>query len=239
MKFLSTLFAALPIVLFSFSKAEAKDYTISSQHKFSYKDTSEDAKTGALITVTNNSGKSINIFYKIIKNSFDSTGWTYSVCNPEQCHYSPDIPDSESITLGTAPFNQGPFDVGVTSFNGKLKQGEIKIIFYELGFANQPDTLDVTIDATKVGISESQQAANMLNVYPNPAQNLIYVSSANGSYKPTQATIYNMAGQKMAMQEFTLSATNTVDIATLPKGVYVVQMQDKNGLMANKMITKE
>lgn len=238
MRFLSTLFV-LPIVLFSFSKAEAKDYTVTAQHHFSYKDTSADAKTGALITVTNTSPGSINIYYKILTNTFANTKWVYSVCNPEQCHYSPDIPDSESITLGAAPFNQGPFDVGITSFNGDLKQGEIKIVFYELGHKDEADTLDVVVDIHRLSINESQQAANMLNVYPNPAQNLIYVSSTNASYKPTMATIFNMAGQKMATQEFTLSATNTMNIATLPKGVYVVQIQDKNGLQANKMITKE
>lgn len=244
------------LCLFAAMAASAQDYSLrltsaasststKYNHKYYFSDTSVVTQDSGVLYITNNSPSPIRIYYEILQDNFDSTGWSYSVCNPEQCHYAPDIPQSETITIDTKPLNNGLFNVGVeqwnyAKWNKNHSKGTIRLRFYELGYSDKADTLTVTVDLQHLGIKESQQLAKEISVFPNPAVNTINISLANtSSYKPSKAAIFNISGQRVSMYDLTLSNLESIDVAGLANGLYMLQLIDRNGLSVNKLFTKE
>ena len=60
-----------------------------------------------------------------------------------------------------------------------------------------------------------------VSVYPNPTSNVLFV---NGM-KPTQANVYDVSGKQIP----TKVNGNTIDTQQLPKGNYILKMEDKEG----------
>jgi len=70
------------------------------------------------------------------------------------------------------------------------------------------------------------------NIYPNPAVNEINISVEENAQIDI-LKIYNQLGQKILQQN---NVTNTIDISTLPKGVYIVELVSGASIVRRKMI---
>lgn len=88
------------------------------------------------------------------------------------------------------------------------------------------DTYCVTIQMQN-GINE---ATDNLNVYPNPACNVINVDNAAGA----QISIFNIAGQEVLAIE-AANANETINVANLTEGVYVVRVVNGNEVATSKV----
>ncbi len=78
------------------------------------------------------------------------------------------------------------------------------------------------------------KAIDAISIYPNPTSDVIHISSTSTI---TDYTIYNMIGNKVMMSN--VNASNLiVDISTLTKGVYFVEVH-QNGILTNKRIIKK
>jgi len=66
--------------------------------------------------------------------------------------------------------------------------------------------------------------------YPNPTQNYIYIST-NETLE--FITIYNYSGQKVLQPN---TSTKTIDVSTLPPGLYFVELELENGKIREKLI---
>ena len=66
-----------------------------------------------------------------------------------------------------------------------------------------------------------------LSVYPNPASETISIMDANQVIASFE--VYNLVGKKV--KSFDFRHEESYDIADLPKGMYLVRIFDKNGLV--------
>lgn len=78
-----------------------------------------------------------------------------------------------------------------------------------------------------IGIAENN---NTLNVYPNPACNVINVDNAAGA----QISIFNIAGQEVMAIE-AANANETINVSNLTEGVYVVRVVNGKEVATSKV----
>ena len=81
---------------------------------------------------------------------------------------------------------------------------------------------------------------NMFTVFPNPSKGEFVISiRANKSIQTSERIeIYNILGEKVNLIKPTSSTIN-VDISGQPSGIYILKIDNKNGIMAVKKIIKE
>jgi hypothetical protein len=83
-----------------------------------------------------------------------------------------------------------------------------------------------------LGINDLEFANNTIAFYPNPAQEVLNVSSANSI---TKIEVYDLLGKKVASNN---NAKN-VNVAALGKGVYIVKVAQENGSVVAKRFIKQ
>jgi len=80
-----------------------------------------------------------------------------------------------------------------------------------------------------------------LSLYPNPANNELFVYYANSNHNnSTEAALFNIQGQQV--MQFPISSNNTtymLDVSNLGKGVYVLQVADNSGLLKTEKVVVE
>ena len=72
---------------------------------------------------------------------------------------------------------------------------------------------------------------NNIELYPNPTQNILYISSDE---KITGYELINFSGQ--TIEKGTVFGKNEIDFSTIGKGVYWVLLKTENGVYSNKII---
>lgn len=73
---------------------------------------------------------------------------------------------------------------------------------------------------------------NNITVFPNPAQNVLYLNAIPGQYR--QAAIYNYAG--MLIMNHTVQG-NALDISALPNGTYILSVNETDGSISRTIFT--
>lgn len=101
-----------------------------------------------------------------------------------------------------------------------------------VGAATDPDASNnqacLTINRGEVGVNEI--AAGEINVYPNPATNVIYVANAEGA----QVSVFDMNGRMVNSVE-SASANQAIDASSLAKGMYIVRIVDGQNVTTKKV----
>lgn len=85
---------------------------------------------------------------------------------------------------------------------------------------------DMTVSANEISL-------NNLDIYPNPAANIINVTN---NKKAGTITIYNLAGVKILQQQ--IGKSNSIDIRALSPGVYIIRLSSPSGMLQQKLIKK-
>lgn len=84
------------------------------------------------------------------------------------------------------------------------------------------------------GIGENEMSN--LSIYPNPTSGVINVEGLDPAVSSTIA-IYNSVGKMVLSQQIT-SEIEKMDMANLPNGLYIIQVQNKDGLVSSYKINK-
>ncbi len=92
--------------------------------------------------------------------------------------------------------------------------------------------------ATTVGVDISAENM-MLKVYPNPAQDLLYIDLPQ-SMEKTEINIYSILGEKV-LSEVMENHTNPISLSLphLPKGIYSLQVRQKGNNYGTKLIISD
>lgn len=96
---------------------------------------------------------------------------------------------------------------------------------------NDPDLTNNSKCLTYDKPNGLQENANYsVNVYPNPANNVITIANAAGA----QIDIYNLAGQQVASVA-SASANQAINVANLAEGLYVIRVANGNQVSTSKL----
>jgi hypothetical protein len=91
-----------------------------------------------------------------------------------------------------------------------------------------------TTNGGLTGINEIDFLSQSLKIIPNPVKDKITISSPEITVN-TQLSIFAVSGDKVMERELT-GAETQLDISTLPRGVYVVRVQNENAVQTGKFI---
>jgi len=94
-------------------------------------------------------------------------------------------------------------------------------------------TLKLTVTPkVEVGLSEVDNM--IVEVYPNPASDVLTVTVTVTVEKPTQLQLVNAVGQTVLVQ--TINGTTNLNVSTLPKGVYFLSVNAQHKAITQKVI---
>ena len=94
------------------------------------------------------------------------------------------------------------------------------------------DSIIFDTTAPVLGTNDFKQGSNTISLYPNPAQEVLNISSSNSI---TNIEVYDLLGKKVA----TNNNTKNVNVAALGKGFYIVKVVHENGSVVAKQFIKE
>ena len=95
------------------------------------------------------------------------------------------------------------------------------------------------IDSTN-GSSGIVDVNGHFNLYPNPAQKQVVVSTTSGKTRLAAITLYNTIGDKVLQQkELKATSTYTLDLSSLASGMYWIFIQDQHGKQYKTKLVKE
>ena len=86
--------------------------------------------------------------------------------------------------------------------------------------------------ADGVSLDEITYLSNSVKMYPNPANNLIFISS---DVAPSNLSVYNVFGKLILEQE---SNTECIDVSSLKSGVYFVDLYFGEEKVGKRVVVK-
>jgi len=162
-------------------------------------------------------------------------GWTISVCDPD-VDYSSTIRESRDPFLLQANEPEAKFIVYLNSFGisgcakfkmnylDSLSENIIKTVEYEVSVDNENC---FTTSATHLEIPN-------LSVGPNPTRDFIYLSRLEHI---NRIALYNLQGQMILNSNILVD--NSIDLSSVPLGVYFLKVMDQVGHCSTFKIVRE
>jgi len=98
-------------------------------------------------------------------------------------------------------------------------------------FWTQPGTL--------IRIESENSAINNLEIYPNPSRDVFNVSFISEEIQSLEVRVVNLLGEVIfteSKQEFIGEYSKQFDLATFPKGIYMLEIETQNGVVNKKLI---
>ena len=108
--------------------------------------------------------------------------------------------------------------------------GDISIYANKTGCNSQ---IQVEEACATVTVEEINLAEN-ISIYPNPAKDILTISCKNGA-TIDEVVIYNQMGLKVFAGEF---LDNTIDVSSLPQGLYFIHLQLGDQIKIRKIIKR-
>ena len=104
----------------------------------------------------------------------------------------------------------------------------IKLVYYKKGETTwgtpiAPNCLSLIND-----VQELKPSAFEVNVYPNPAMNKVFVELQNFNSSNATLEIFSLEGKMLQQQTVATNSISEIDIQSLPSGMFVLKIRDKN-----------
>ena len=86
-------------------------------------------------------------------------------------------------------------------------------------------------------VAVKMNGKNPLQVFPNPAKNILYVQ-VNGINEVATIQIIDAVGRKLKEEKITLNASSSfsIDIEDLAKGIYHLLLRSSSGIQHQKFV---
>jgi hypothetical protein len=96
------------------------------------------------------------------------------------------------------------------------------------------------INDVRDGIKSAKKPASHVRIYPNPANNTLYLESMTGAEKISSLSMYDLMGKEVSrVGEGVLSNANPLDISGLAKGIYLLKVNYSAGSQEMLKMIKE
>lgn len=99
------------------------------------------------------------------------------------------------------------------------------------GFVYWMDPITLSV----VSSSELTSYEQLIHVYPNPSDGMVYIQNTTGSF--LNLRIFNLGGQCILRTELR-NGQSTIDLSAYPKGVYLIRMKMERGVVIKKLIIR-
>jgi len=160
---------------------------------------------------------------------------------------STQIKDARTVIFSFNKINLPPVTTNETASNGYIKYSIKPItgladntevtntasIYFDYNPAVVTNTVSnafVSIIPNGVTGSQVTRPDNGTRIYPNPATDGFYVKTSI----PTSVTLFALSGEKLWTKN--IPAEKYLDISSLPKGMYIVELVNENGITEQKLI---
>ncbi len=160
--------------------------------------------------------------------------------------------DAYNITFNVVNQNNEPIEnatVNVTGVgshttdnNGQatfsLYNGNYNYTVSADGYADTSGTFtvsdaDAEVNVVLRSISTFTSDISKIKIYPNPADDLLFVSAPEN----TEFAIYDLNG-RMVLNKVNISGKSVFDISFLPAGIYQIRLNTANGVITQKLIKR-
>ena len=184
--------------------------------------------------IHNTSANQVNYTWRRVVNNIP-TGWQSAICDPVQCYAS--FVNTESFTLaaGDSGILDGHFYVGGISGFGEM----IVKIFETSDSAGTCETVvyqaQIDPDTTNTGSAVYPNEEVSVNVFPNPAQNFIFVEVALNT-GTTAISLFDMLGNKVKHHFLQTGSYVQIDVSGLPAGNYFLRAGNSRNFVIRKIL---
>ncbi|MEM7035414.1 MAG: T9SS type A sorting domain-containing protein [Bacteroidota bacterium] len=188
-----------------------------------------DTDVDVWIQFNNQSGADFDLGYELTTNNLHP-GWEIKVCDADQCYFEAHLSD----TMG--PIRDGQF--GFLKITAKAGSNEWVdgSISYDVWVVGDRENTEVEVTANfyaTVDIDDAQ-LGNLVNIYPNPVQTELTFSATNGKLPKGTARIFDLKGTLLQTTTVNALETQTMDVAALPTGLYMVKYEANNEVVTKK-----
>lgn len=118
--------------------------------------------------------------------------------------------------------------------------GEYSVMYngYEVASGGEFNDQESTIICPNIiDAVEEVNPLEMINIYPNPANDKLVLSLASLTLNDVEIRMTNLLGQSVYTERLTsLSSQKTIDVQGLPRGVYILELNDQNYSRSFKII---
>jgi hypothetical protein len=106
-------------------------------------------------------------------------------------------------------------------------------------FAGETGTYLLDINAIRTSTSGIGDAdiSGAVNVYPNPATDILFVEQINGQAPISSIRLSDMAGKQVWFEQVSgPSGIHTIPVSKLEKGVYMIQLNSGKEMVTRKVV---
>lgn len=122
-----------------------------------------------------------------------------------------------------------------------------EVFYRNIGFVADTVIIDpeywlISKDNTSEKITDTITGQNLIQIFPNPVQNQLYVYVRNLNFPDAAITLYNAMGQLIFRKQVSVyngSAFEEIPLYNLSSGVYFIKLQSGNSLKFVKKIVKQ
>lgn len=178
--------------------------------------------------IRENSVDTLYLEFELITNTL-SDDWYQGYCDNHGCWGS--LPESGYMSPCYEDINSYiKLSIDPNDIEGS---GTVEYFVYEVGHYEDGLLMTFNIETPGfVGIDEAPQ--NTLNIYPNPAQDIIQLQSGSDL---VQVSIYSLTGQLIEVFNH-LSNKEQLQISHLKDGIYLIKTQDQKGNIYTQKLKK-
>ncbi len=205
------------------------------KHSYSFIETAEKNDNRFYLHIDKNTVPKLNLSVPdqiILVNNY------YEYDLPDNLFSDNDFGDKLTITVTSEDGNPLPdwltFDEKMMQIKGTptdVQTVNIRVVAKDIFNAEVSDVYKLSV---KNSSSVTDLTAGTVRIYPNPANNKLHISILNYSQKG-EIVIYDIAGKRMLNSELS-SSTQTVDISSLTKGIYIIEIKFRKGVFKQRII---
>ncbi len=162
------------------------------------------------------------------------TGWQIDFCDPDLC-----IPNQSQGSTGTFILKPGVSAPLKGDFYAKSNFGGTASLDVLLTFVNgttNKDTFTLSAKGWNTGLNKLQQGPVKLDIYPNPASNVLNVTYNASNVKSIK--IFNMLGSVVYASSFS-GGQKQIDIKQFNAGKYFIQLVTDENVISKTFIKSE
>lgn len=222
------LFACLVLGLTGL--AQAQSFTV---RPASVRDTSvrADASVDVYIYFDNAFQNPLTLVWEETARNFPQ-GWLVTICDNFACYTVPHAMDTMAEVFAGG---HGFLKLTATPLN-VVGSGTISYHVYD---ANNPlFTSNVTFNVESTGGTavDPTRANELFAVSPQPAHDVLKLSARNGQLDKGTVRLFDLKGQLILSQNVNAVQSQSIDVADLTPGMYMLHYESKSGVMSQKVV---